>query len=355
MKEIRIGASKEYSVYVASGTDSISFLMDKHKVKRVFILTDERVYNLYGSKFKTLAYEIIGIKVIKPGEDSKSIDVVMDIYKELVNCGADRKTVIAAVGGGVVGDIAGFAASTFMRGMELIQIPTTLMAQCDSSIGGKNGFNFMNLKNAIGTFYQPVFVFSNVNFIKTLDESEYKSGLAEVIKYGFIKDENLFNYIENNREAILQRENDKLIHLVHECARIKGEIVEKDEFDTGLRHLLNFGHTIGHGVEGASNFNISHGAAVAAGMIMESQIAVNMGKLDEKSMDRLIGVLKFFNLYDIKSGLDKKKIFELVEKDKKKTGGNIKMPLPIGVGNAIITSEVTLEHIKGVVNKNIRI
>jgi len=287
--------------------------------------------------------------IVKQGEGSKSFETYQELCQVLLDLNFSRKDLIIAVGGGVIGDLAGFVAATYMRGINFVNIPTTTLSQIDSSIGGKVAINLANVKNVIGAFYHPKIVLVDSDTLKTLPIRHFNNGLAEAVKSGLIYDAKLFELFETTdiKQSIDQ--------VIYRSLSVKKDIVEKDEKEENLRKTLNFGHTIGHGVEGASNFNISHGAAVAAGMIMESLIAVNMGKLDEKSMDRLIGVLKFFNLYDIKSGLDKKKIFELVEKDKKKTGGNIKMPLPIGVGNAIITSEVTLEHIKGVVNKNIRI
>lgn len=307
MKEIKVKASKDCSIYITSGSSSLVPLLETHKVKKCFIVTDENVYELYKNYIDLLSDRILGIKIIKPGEASKNINVISEIYSELVKCGADKKTTIISLGGGVVGDISGFAASTYMRGMNLVHIPTTLMSQCDSSIGGKNGFNFKDIKNLIGSFYPPVFVYTDANFIKSLNMKEYKNGMSEIIKYGFACDEGLFHYIEENRKGILEREVDRILHLVYECARIKGRIVEKDEYDTGERHILNFGHTIGHAIESAADFEISHGEAVAAGMNAAARIAVKIGYINEESYKRLLNILAYFKLPIEVKGISKKR------------------------------------------------
>lgn len=231
MKEIKINTSKSYNVIVTSGNQNLLFQFDMHKTNCCFIITDKNLYNLHKRYFEILKEKTIGMYIIEPGEESKNYQVILNIYEEMIKCNVNKKTTVVALGGGVVGDIAGFVASTFMRGLNIVQIPTTLIAQCDSSIGGKNGFNFKNIKNIIGCIHQPSFVYADVNFLKTLNEREYINGLAEVIKYGFICDKDFFNYLESNKKGILEREVDKLIHIIFECAKIKGKIVEEDEFD----------------------------------------------------------------------------------------------------------------------------
>jgi 3-dehydroquinate synthase len=237
MKEIKVKTSKEYSVFIASDLSGLQFIMDNNKIKSIFIVTDRNVYNIYNNMFTALKDRILGIKVIEPGEESKNYGSVADIYSSLMEIGANRKTTIAAVGGGVVGDLAGFAAATYLRGIGIIHIPTSLIAQCDSSIGGKTGYNFEGIKNIVGTFYQPDFVYIDINFLKTLKEKEYMDGIAEIIKYGFACDKSLFQFIEENKKAVKERESDKLLHIIHECIRIKAEIVSKDEKDADLRQV----------------------------------------------------------------------------------------------------------------------
>lgn len=350
MKDIRIKSSKEYNAYIALNMDPLLFLLESHKIKKIFFITDENVLKLYEKVINMFKDKLICTWVIKPGEESKNIKTVIDIYGELLKCEADRKTAILTLGGGVVGDIGGFVASTFMRGMKLVHIPTSLMAQCDSSIGGKNGFNIEGVKNVVGTFYQPTFVFSNINFLKTLNETEFKSGMAEVIKYGMIYDNQLFKYIEENKNSIIKREPDRLMHIIHECIRIKGDIVKNDEYDTGYRNILNFGHTIGHGIESASHFDISHGEAVAVGMIIESYISEKLGYLDSASRERLYNLLDYFGLSQFPRGIKRKSVIEFIKNDKKKLENKMKLSLPTKIGSAIIASEITIEYINSAIS-----
>lgn len=354
MREVKIRASREYNVYINSGGDNIGPILERHKVKRIFIITDENVFDLHKSFIDKLGNRTIGIKVIKPGEESKSVDLILDIYKELIKCNADRKTAIAAIGGGVVGDVSGFAASTFMRGLNVIHIPTTLLAQCDSSIGGKTGFNFMNIKNIIGTFYQPLLVYIDVHFLKTLSDREYISGLAEVIKYGFACDKNLFHYVEENKLGIKEREMDKLFHIVNQCVKIKGELIEKDEYDHGLRQVLNFGHTIGHGIESINKFRLSHGEAVAVGMNLEAYMAFRMGYISEIEYKRLANIIKYFGLPTAVEGINIDELLQFMSKDKKKISDGIKFSLPETIGSAIILKEIKQNIIKESILEAIR-
>lgn len=340
MREVRIKTSKNHSDYITSGNSSLGLLLETYKIKKCFVITDDIVYELHKNYLEIFKNKLIGIKVIRNGELSKNLDDVMDIYQELIKSEANRKTHIIALGGGVVGDLAGFAAATFMRGLPLVHIPTTLMSQCDSSIGGKNGFNFKNYKNIIGTFHQPDFIYSDVNFLKTLNDREYKNGIAEVIKYGLTCDINLFHFLEENRRGIVEREVDKLLYIVNECARIKGSIIEKDEYDRGLRNILNFGHTIGHGIESSAGFSLSHGEAVALGMKAEAFIAVRSGYFEEKYYNRAMNLIRDFGLPQSLKNVDTREVIEYMKRDKKNTTNNVKFVLPDKIGHAIITTEI---------------
>lgn len=346
MKEIKVKTSKEYSIYISTDITGLASIIDNNKMTNVFIVTDRNVYNIYSNMFKILKDRIVGIKVIEPGEDSKNYNTISDIYTGLMEIGANRKTIIAAVGGGVVGDLAGFAAATYLRGVGIIHIPTSLIAQCDSSIGGKTGYNYNNIKNIVGTFYQPDFVYTDVNFIKTLNEKEYLNGIAEVIKYGFVCDKELFQFIEENKKAIRERESDKLLHIVHQCIRIKAEIVGIDENDVDFRQILNFGHTIGHGIESISNFKISHGEAVAIGMNLEAYIAVRTGRLNENEYNRLLTILNYFKLPISPGHIDLDKTLEIMKLDKKRISNNIKFALPDTLGHAVLVSDIKQNLIK---------
>lgn len=346
MKEIRVNASRVYSIYVCSDFNLLKTLIELYKIHSAFIITDKNIYNLYHQYFEDYKDIIVGKSIVEPGEKSKNLETVKNIYETMLEKDINKKTAIVAFGGGVVGDIAGFVSSTFMRGLDLIQIPTTVMAQCDSSIGGKNGLDFVNLKNIIGTFYQPKFVFSNVNFLKTLDDKQYFNGLAEVIKYGVVCDNSLFDYIIQNKKAILEKENDKLLHLIYQTSKIKAAIIEKDELDLGERHVLNFGHTVGHAIESYFNFEILHGEAIAIGMKVESYIALKLGYISDTEYERIISIIKYFKLpTEIK--IDNiEQLYSYMAKDKKKTTNHIKLALPKGIGHAIITLDLKENFIK---------
>ncbi|MCX7883434.1 MAG: 3-dehydroquinate synthase [Caloramator sp.] len=351
MREIKIKASKEYDIVITSGRQNLLFQLENHKLKNFYVITDENVYEIHRAYFDLLRDKVLGISIIRAGEDFKNYETVSKLYEDMIKKDVNRKTTVMAIGGGVVGDLAGFIASTFMRGLKLVQIPTTLIAQCDSSVGGKNGYNFNNIKNLIGNIYQPDLVYIDVNFLKTLSSREYVNGMAEVIKYGFVCNKNFFNYLNENKKGIMEREADKLLHIVYECVKIKGKIVEEDELDADKRHILNFGHTIGHGIESASHFNILHGEAVSIGMAAESFIALKLGLIDIKDYEKLISLLKFFNLPVKFSNLKIEEILEYIKKDKKKISKDIKLILPDGIGHAIITSELKHSFIYEALNE----
>jgi 3-dehydroquinate synthase len=340
MKEIKIKASREYNAYIDSDISNISSIFEKYNIRKTFVITDENVLRIYSGLVDNLKEKALGIFVIKPGEESKSQETMTEIYRQLINSGADRKTTVLSFGGGVVGDLSGFAASTFMRGINLVHIPTTLLAQSDSSIGGKNGYNLFNTKNIIGTFYQPLLVYIGVNFLKTLSEAEYINGIAEVIKYGIVCDSALFQYLLDNKKEILERDIDKMLYIINECVKIKGGIVEKDERDSDSRQVLNFGHTIVHGVESIINFRLTHGEAVAIGMNIEAYMAYKLGYIEKQYYHKIINLIKDFKLPLEDKEITSEGLMEFIKRDKKKEESNIKFALPYGVGNAIITADI---------------
>lgn len=345
MKEIKLNITKPHSVVITSTASKLNFWLEQKKLNRLFIITDENVDSIYKDYFNLVQHKVIGKYVIKSGEESKNIDTIMDIYQHILKLNIDRKSTIVSFGGGVVGDIAGFIASTFKRGTNLLHVPTTVVAQTDSSIGGKNGFNFGGVKNIIGTFYQPDLVYIDINILKTLDYKYFKEGIAEVIKYGFSMDKNLFEFIENNKRSIKEREIDKLLHIITECVKLKASIVEEDELDLGKRHILNFGHTIGHAIESISDFRVRHGEAVAIGMVYESYIALKNKYIMQQELERLIKILRYFEL-PIDFEIDNYTTFkENIVKDKKNVDNCIKIVLPQSIGHAIITSDIKLETI----------
>ena len=285
--EIRIGKSI---------MDRMILLIAKnHKAAHYVIVTDSNVNRLYGQTMLDAMIQA-GMKTslveIPAGESSKNMATVMDIATRLLALGADRGTLLIALGGGVVGDLTGFIASVYMRSVPYIQIPTTLIGQVDSSIGGKTAVDLPQGKNLLGTFYQPRAVFADVNFLDTLPDKEFQNGLAEIIKYGIIEDEKLFKLLEEDMDTVQSRDAACLLKMIETCCRIKKSIVEIDEREQGLRRILNFGHTLGHALEASSDYALSHGEGVALGMIAAANLSVKMQYLSADDSIRIGRVIQ---------------------------------------------------------------
>ena len=293
----------------------------------VIILTDRNVNDLYSPIFPS--YPVI---VIESGERFKTLTTVEFIYNELLKLEADRSTFLLGIGGGVICDIAGFVASTFMRGINFGFVSTTLLSQVDASVGGKNGVNLGEYKNLIGVFNQPDFVLCDYSMFKTLSEREYISGLAEVIKYAFIRDKSLLYLFGKQRDAIRQREKDLVQELIWRSINIKKEVVEEDEFEGGLRRILNFGHTFGHAIEKAHD--LLHGEAVAYGMLVALYISEREAGLDPEDSARAKDLIISTGLIR-KIDLDLSRINVIFKKDKKKSGNKIRFILIDSIGHAI--------------------
>ena len=280
--EIRIG----YKII-----DRMALIIAKnHKAGRYALITDNCVGSIYAKQMMD-SFKDVGLKInlieFPAGESSKNFNTVLDIVGKLLELGADRGTMLIALGGGVVGDLVGFIASIYMRGIPYIQIPTTLIGQVDSSIGGKTAIDLPVGKNLLGTFCQPRAVFADLTFLETLPQKEFNNGLAEIIKYGIIDDEKMFHLLEENMDAVKNRDSVLLTKLVENCCRIKKSIVEIDEKEQGLRRLLNFGHTLGHAIEAVSKYTISHGEGVALGMIAAARISEKKKYLDSTQVKRI--------------------------------------------------------------------
>lgn len=306
--------------------DRIAFLIARGMAPgRCAVITDSCVARLYGRTFREKLGEMkIDAELIEfpAGEASKTIQTVEMIMGRLLAFGADRETTLIALGGGVVGDVTGLVASLFMRSVPYIQIPTTLMAQVDSSIGGKTGVNLAEGKNLLGTFYQPKAVFVDLKFLETLPREELDSGMAEIVKYGIIDSQDLFATIERNVAAVRSREGSVLFELVERSCRIKKGVVEVDERERGLRRILNFGHTIGHAVEAESGYAVSHGNAVSVGMIAAAEISQRLHDFPADERDRisaLIGRIGLAARIPGQIGLDG--VLQRMQVDKKKRGG----------------------------------
>ena len=316
---------------------------------KAVIITDTTVKGLYGetlrksltdSGFKVLTVEV------PVGEEQKSLDTAGRLYYELTDFYAERVTPVLALGGGVIGDLAGFVAATYMRGVPLIQIPTTLLSQGDSSIGGKVAVNHGQLKNKIGVFYHPRLTISDVTTLKTLSPRELSDGLSEIIKYGMILDKEFFSYIEQNLEKIKALDDEVMERVVSRSAEIKAGVVEKDEFDLGLRNILNYGHTVGHAIESVSGLKVWHGEAVAIGMLIEARISNKMGILNEEEMNRLKEVIARAGLPTELPPLETDEIIQAMKHDKKIIEGKIRFVLPKTVGEVFITDEVPISLVE---------
>ena len=292
-----------------------------------------------------------GVSILPPGEPSKSLTQAERLYDDLVVRAADRHTLIVAVGGGVVGDLAGFVAATFARGLPLVMVPTTLLAQVDSSVGGKVGVNHPRGKNLIGAFYQPAGVWIDTSTLETLSEREFRCGLAEVVKYGVIANESLFSFLELNTERILAREKNALEHIILESCRIKSSVVARDEREEGTeRAMLNFGHTIGHAIEAVAGYDgpFHHGEAVAVGMVAESRLAERLGWISSDIVDRQVKLLGLIGLPVQAPGLDPEKLILAMSRDKKNRLGRIRFVLPHSIGNVELTDESGLTDVRAI-------
>ena len=348
--KVRLG-NNSYQIHIGSGilAQAGQQLRREGFSGKLIVITNPDVKKLYGKvleqNLNREGFEIYTL-LVSEGEEQKSLETTARLYRDLTNCYAERTTPIMALGGGVIGDLAGFVAATYLRGVPLIQIPTTLLAQVDSSIGGKVAVDHGQLKNKIGTFYQPRLVISDIAILKTLDSKIFSDGLAEVIKYGAIRDRGLLSYIENNLDRIKSLDDGVLEEIVFRSAKIKAEIVEKDERDLGLRAILNYGHTVGHAIESVSGFKVEHGMAVALGMITAAKLSHKMGILDKTDLIRLHSLIQRAGLPTTMPKLEAEKIIEAIKHDKKVLRGKVRFILLKSPGNAFITDEVSLSLVK---------
>lgn len=315
----------------------LPYIVDKH----VAIITNETIAAFYLESTCTLLKSInkkVTIIILPDGEKEKNWTSLMKIFNALLINKCDRKTTLIALGGGVIGDLTGFAAASYMRGVPFIQIPTTLLAQVDSSLGGKTGINHSLGKNMIGAFYQPKAVIADITTLQTLSEREFSAGLAEVIKYGAIIDISFFNWIESNIATLMARDHATLIYTIHHSCKIKADIICQDEYETGLRAILNFGHTFGHAIESGLGYGTwLHGEAVGCGMVMAANLSYFLGYIDLMSKDRITALIKATNLPIVAPNFGEKRWLELMQIDKKNQDGEIKFIVLKSLGESFIT------------------
>lgn len=323
---------RSYPIYIKNDYKDIGKCIQNARLTgRLVLVTDSNV-DKYQAQECIEAFEESGYTVdkfvIPAGENNKNLDTVQNIYKYLLGLGLDRNAVLIALGGGVVGDITGFAAATFLRGINYVQIPTSLLAQSDSSVGGKVGVDFEGSKNIIGAFYQPRFVYINVNSIKTLPKRELQAGLAEVVKHGLICDKEFYEYIDYNVHKIFDFDEAVLQYIAKTNCSIKGSVVQKDEREGDLRAILNFGHTIGHAIETVMEFKLLHGECVSLGMMGALRMAQSLEMIDEESVIRVKNTLERIGLPTKLEGIDVERVYRQMFHDKKIKGSRLTFILP---------------------------
>ncbi len=343
---------RSYDIEIGSGTlrDAAKLCDAEQDDAHTIIITDSNVAELYSEPLiealEGLGCEVAALEV-EPGEPSKAPDVAAELWEELLDHGADRKTVVVALGGGVVGDLAGFVAATFGRGLRFVQIPTTLLAQVDSSVGGKVGVNLPGAKNMVGAFWQPTGVLIDVDVLQSLPEREYRAGLAEVVKYGVIQDADFFAYLETNVEKVNARDSAVLTRIVERCCRLKADVVEKDEREeTGLRSILNYGHTYCHAFEAATGYEkLLHGEGVAIGMMCAARLAERLGRVDAAFVERQRKLLNALALTMEVPDVDHDELIELMYRDKKVERGKLRFVLPTRMGHVELVRDVANEDV----------
>ncbi|MFZ2036654.1 MAG: 3-dehydroquinate synthase [Dehalococcoidales bacterium] len=353
--DVKTGQSS-YSIIIGAGI--LNQTGEKLKAlgltDKAVIVTNPVVNKLYGEIVRQSMIDAgfqPTVLEIPDGEKYKTLASAGKLYAQLAACGAERSTPVLALGGGVIGDLAGFVAATYLRGVPLVQIPTTLLAQCDSSIGGKTAVDHGPLKNEIGAFYQPKITISDIAVLQSLPQPEFCGGLAEVIKYAVIKDENFFLYLEKNLDQIKSLDNNVLEAVVAKSARVKVGFVEADEKDTGLRNMLNFGHTVGHAVESVSNFRVSHGQAVSIGMVAAAGLAVKLELMDKADAVRLKKLLQRAGLMTTLPPLEIAPLLQAMRYDKKVQGGKIRFVLQRAIGQVFITDDVNPAAVESVLGE----
>ncbi len=331
---------RSYTIAIESGIlDHLDHLPLWSALNHAVVISDRKVASFYLEKITT-QLRTSGIRldsiVVPEGEVSKSVNQLEFIWNQLLDLKADRKSTVVALGGGVVGDLAGFAAASFARGIDFVQIPTSLLAQVDSSVGGKTGINLPDSKNMVGAFWQPKTVIIDPDVLSTLDVANYRAGLAEVIKYGVIMDESFFTFLQANAEKINRRDSDVMTSVIAKCCQLKAQVVQEDELETtGRRAILNYGHTFGHAIENVFGYgHYLHGEAIAIGMHCAAKLACRLGKVDSSFVETQQKLIKAFNLpIEIDDHSQKPSLVKAMHRDKKVMSGVLKLILPTRIGH----------------------
>lgn len=331
------------------------FVTARRKTTHAVVVTDEHVQEPHADRVAASlagAGVEVDLLVIEAGESSKSVSVADQLWQQLVEVGADRKSVIVAVGGGVTGDLAGFVAATYARGLPFVQVPTTLLAQVDSAVGGKVGINLPSAKNMVGAFWQPLGVLIDTDTLSTLPDREYRSGLAEVVKYGVILDAAFFDWLDDHVAELGAREAQTLRYAVAHSCRLKANIVERDEREeTGLRAVLNYGHTFAHAIETLTGYGeLLHGEAVSIGMVCAARLAQRLGRVDESFIRRQIALLQRLQLPTAMPSLDGHDMLAAMSRDKKVEHGKLRFVLPTRLGQVELVNSVSTDDVRAVLD-----
>lgn len=339
-----------YNVNISDSFEDFAVSYDFSESK-ICIITDDNVANCVLDDFKAALNKEALCYCIAPGESSKTLDTVKGIYDFLIKNDFNRNDILIALGGGVIGDITGFAASTYERGISFVQVPTSLLAMVDSSIGGKTGVDFDGYKNMVGSFYMPKMVYINTSVLKSLPDREYFNGFAEVMKAALIRDSIFYTWLIDQMYEICEKDNEAVAHMIEKSVLIKKRVVEKDPTEKGERRILNFGHTIGHAIEKYSNFDLKHGECVALGSVASAFISWKKNWLTMEEYYEIRDMFVPFNLPISVELLDIDKVLENIKKDKKAENGTINFVLLKKIGKAVIDNTVTPEDIKEALNE----
>lgn len=339
--------NSSYDIYIGSKIyrDIPEIISQKRRPSKAVVITNRVIAPKYGNEIEYILrdadIETESI-IIRAGESNKSLSTILRIYENLAEMNLDRHAAIVAVGGGVVCDIGGFIAATYLRGLDLYQVPTTLLAQVDASVGGKNGVDLPQGKNLVGTFYQPTAVIADVSTLRTLPVREMRSGMAEIVKHGVVYDEDYFKYIRSRASYMTARNEEEMIKIIRRSVEIKADVVASDEFDEGIRGILNFGHTVGHALEVVTDYrSIKHGEAVAIGMITESIIAEMLGICQNGTTGEIANTVVGLRLpVQIPDDVSTSELIEAMNYDKKTVAGNLRMALPTALGHAQMVESI---------------
>lgn len=335
-----------YDITIERDYARLAHVLKKLDIKnhKICIVTDSHVEPLYAQEVLEIAREVsdyVMIFTFPAGEQSKTLDVVEDLYEQLIQAHFDRKDILLALGGGVVGDMAGYAAANYLRGIRVVQLPTSLLAMVDSSIGGKTGVDFRGYKNMIGAFHQPSAVYMNLAALQTLTEEQYFSGFGEILKHGLIQDMQYFRFIETHLEALNQKNLEALEEVVAGSCQIKRQVVEEDPTEQGRRAILNFGHTLGHAIEKLMNFRMLHGNCVSVGMAAAAALSLQRGYITAQDYDMIRHSLQTLHLPVQIAGLQADEILCVSKNDKKMNAGQIRFILLERMGHAMMADDVT--------------